>query len=523
MIVFISTFIVIALSLLYYVTTKNHNYWKKKNVVSCPNPKPIFGNYSDYILFKKFVGEVSQDICRALPNEPYIGTFYGSDPALLVQDPDILKIILTKDFYYFSSREVSQYTHKEVVTHQNLFFTYGDRWKVLRQNLTPIFTTAKMKLMFGLIVDCCRILEKSLDLDTKASDAIEVRALAAKYTIETIGSCGFGIETNSMLQSEQNPFIIIGNKIIDNSTIRGLVWNARVMWPSVFYGLGLKSFPAEVYKFFDTVSTKIFKARDYKPTARNDFIDCILNLKNNKYITGDSIRSVKDGDNKKIVMDVDNDMLVGLCMMFFTGGFETSSSTISYTLYELAKNKEAQRRAQQEIDEYLKAHDNKLTYDCVTSLTYTEACVDEALRLYPVLAVLTREVAEDYTFPSGLTLEKNSRVHIPLYHLHHNPKYFPDPEAFKPERFLPENKQNIKPYTYMPFGDGPRICIGLRFAKMQTLAGLLTILKKYSVELADGTPEKLQFDPRAVVTTPIGGIPLKFTPRDGWEQRTFNK
>ncbi|XP_063833259.1 cytochrome P450 6B2-like, partial [Ostrinia nubilalis] len=514
--------IVIALSWLYYVTTRNHNYWDKKKVPYL-KPKRILGNYGDHILLKRYImGEIAQDICRTFPNEPYVGTFYGSNPALLVQDPEILKLILTKDFYYFSSRDLSKYTHNEVFT-QNLFFTYGDRWKVIRQNLTPLFTTVKMKLMFGLIVECCHTFEKSLDMETSVSDVIEARTLTARYTMESIGSCAFGIETNAMLQSVQNPFIVMGSKILEISVIRALLWNARTMWPSVFYGVGLKFFPVDVNTFFNTILTNIFKARDYKPTARNDFIDCILNLKNNKYITGDSISSAKDGGNKKVVLDVDDDLMVASCVLFFTAGFETSATTMAYTLYELAKHKEEQRRVQEEIDEYLKARENKLGYDCVTSLTYTEACVDEALRLYPVVGVMTREVAEDYTFPSGLTLEKESRVHIPMYHLHHNPDFFPDPEAFKPERFLPENKQNIKPYTYIPFGEGPRICIGLRFAKMQTLAGLLTILKKYSVELADGTPEKLQFDPRAIVTTPIGGIPLKFTPRDGWEQRTFNK
>ncbi|XP_063833382.1 cytochrome P450 6B7-like [Ostrinia nubilalis] len=513
----------VCLTFLYSSLKSKQDYWKKKKVPSCPNPKPIFGNYSDYILLKKFVGEASQEICRAFPNEPYIGTFYGSDPALLVQDPDILKLVMTKDFYYFNSREVSKYTHNEVST-QNLFFTYGDRWKVMRQNMTPIFTTAKMKNMFYLVENCCYTLENLLDYEKSVSDVIEVRTLTARYTMESIGSCAFGIDMNSMEKGfDRNPFILMGSKIMDSSTYRGLKWIARAMWPSVFYGLGFKTFSTDIDKFFESILINIFKSRGYKPTTRNDFIDCVLNLKNNNFITGDSMRNAKTGGNEKVVLEVDNDLMVGLCVVIFAAGFETSSTTMAFTLFELAKHKEAQRRVQEEIDEYLRARENKLTYDCVSTLTYTEACIDEALRLYPVLALLTREVVEDYTLPSGLTLEKDSRVHIPVYHLQRDPANFPDPEEYRPERFLPENKQNIKPYTYMPFGEGPRICIGMRFAKMQMLAGLVTILKKYSVELADDMPEQVTYEPRSIVTSPIGGIKLKFTERDGWEQRVLQK
>ncbi|KAL0853171.1 hypothetical protein ABMA27_012929 [Loxostege sticticalis] len=510
------------LTLLFITTKSKHGYWKKKKIPYL-EPKPIVGNYGEYVSLKKFVGEVAQDICKAFPNEPYVGTFYGSDPALLVQDPDILKLVLTKDFYYFSSREISRFTHNEVTT-QNLFFTYGDRWKVMRQNMTPIFTSAKMKNMFYLVENCCHGLEKLLDYEVTVSDVIETRALTARYTIESIGSCAFGCETNSMQKDcKENPFIHVGNQILDSSTYRGLKWIARAMWPSVFYKFGFKTFAPDINTFFFDLTTNIFKARNYEPTTRNDFIDCILNLKKNGYITGDKVSNSKTGGNDKVVMEVDDDLLVGMCIVFFAAGFETSSTTMSFTLYELAKDQAAQKRVQEEIDEYLKARGNKLKYDCVSSLPFTEACVDETLRLYPVLSVLTREVVEDYKLPSGLTLEKNMRVHIPVFHIHRNPAHFPDPETFRPERFLPEQKQNIKPYTYMPFGDGPRICLGMRFAKMQVLSGLVTILKKFNVELADSTPREIEYEPRGMTTMPKAGLPLKFTIREGWEQRVLQK
>ncbi|MBQ5153916.1 cytochrome P450, partial [Macrococcus caseolyticus] len=182
---------------------------------------------------------------------------------------------------------------------------------------------------------------------------------------------------------------------------------------------------------------------------------------------------------KKVELEVDDDLLIAQCGLFFTAGYETSATTLSFTLFELAKNPEAQKRAIAEVDDYLRRHNNELKYECLSEMPFVEACFDETLRLYPVIGLLTREVMEDYTFPSGLKVEKGLRIFLPLYHLHHNPEFFPDPEEYRPERFLPENKDNIKPYTYMPFGDGPRICIGMRFAKMQMAAGIITLLKKY--------------------------------------------
>ncbi|KAI5630784.1 cytochrome p450 domain-containing protein [Phthorimaea operculella] len=197
----------------------------------------------------------------------------------------------------------------------------------------------------------------------------------------------------------------------------------------------------------------------------------VLNLKKNQYIVGDSLSNLKSEVGKKISLKADDELMVAQCMSFFAAGFETSATTLSYTIYELAKNKQAQN-------------------------------------------LVAEEVVEDYTLPSGLLLSEGLRVHIPVYHLHHDPRNFPDPHSFKPERFLAENKHNIKPYTYMPFGEGQRICIGMRFAKMQMLAGLVTLLNSYSVELAPGMPREVELEPRAFVTQPTQGIHLKLVPRE---------
>ncbi|CAK1541469.1 unnamed protein product [Leptosia nina] len=504
----IAYFVIVLILLgIYYVYFKRElDFWKNKNVVSS-RAIPFFGNYTGYILLKKCIHEVIEDLCRAFPSEPYIGAFYGTEPTLIVKDPEYIKRILSKDFYYFNSREVADYSEKEAIT-KTLFFTHGDRWKVLRQNLTPLFSSAKMKKMFHLIEDCNNSLNALLE-DVAKKTEFEVRSLMARYTIDCIGSCAFGVNTEAMT-SENNPFCVIGERIFDASNSRGFKMVGRAIWPAVFYKLGLNLFPLELTEFFKNMITKVFEERQYRSSDRHDFVDLVLNLRQSKHLVGDSMKNLK-GDGKKSVIEVDDDLLSAQCMLFFAAGFETSATTLGFLLYELAKNPEKQEQAMKEVDEYFK-NNKKISYECVFETPYLDACINETLRLYPVLGVLTREVVEDYTL-GGVSLERGVRIHIPVLNLHKNPHYFPNPEAFRPERFLGVEKDKIKPFTYFPFGEGPRICIGMRFAKMQMTAGLLTILKKCQIQLVENTARNITFEPRAMTLQPAHGINLKLVLR----------
>lgn len=442
------------------MSKRKFDYWKKRNVPYI-KPTPIFGNYGEYILMKKYSGQVLQKLCQQFPKEPYFGAFFGTEPTLVVQSPDIIKQVLTKDFYYFHGREVSSHCNNENIT-RNMFFASGDDWKVVRQNLTPLFSSSKMKIMFPLLEKCSRVFEDMLDYETSISKVLEIRTIMIRFTMDCICSCAFGVETNTMAKnSEKNIFTIMGQIIFSNSLYRGYKLAARAIWPSIFYKLGLKAFPDDITNFFSGMLTKVFEERNYKPSGRNDFVDSLLTFKESSYIVGDSITNMKTGEKDKAKLKLDDDLLVTQCVLFFGAGFETSASAISCALYELAKNPEAQRKAQEEVDEYLRKNNNKLDYDCVFQMPYLEACLMEALRLYPVFGILTREVMEDYTFPDGLQLDKGVRVHIPVYSIHHNPDNFPEPEKYRPERFL--NQDEVKPYTCFPFGEGPRICIGKKF------------------------------------------------------------
>ncbi|CAH1641303.1 unnamed protein product [Spodoptera littoralis] len=516
----LASLLFVTFSLIYYILSKKLSYWKKKNVPHA-DPLPILGNYGDYILQREYPGKVVQKLCHKFKNEPYFGAYFGTLPVLVVKDPEIIKHVLTKDFYYVSGRESSHYYDKEMMT-QNMFLGSGDRWKVLRQNLTPLFSSLKMKNMFYLIEKCTIGFEDMLNKELKISNVVEVRSAVAKYTMDNICSCAFGVEAQAMTEKENNPFQFMANEIFESSKYRGFKIICRAAWPSIFYGLGFKLFPKTIDRFFSNLLTGVFKSRNYKPSPRNDFVDLLLNFKTEDYIVGDSLSNVITGEEKKVKLKVSDELLIAQSVMFFSAGFETSATTTSFTLFELAKHPELQERAAAEVDEFLRRHNNRLVYDCVTELPYLEACMYEALRMYPVIGNLTREVMDDYVLPTGLKLDAGVRVHIPVYDMHYNPEYFPEPKKYNPERFMPGNKEHINPNTFFAFGSGPRLCIGMRFAKMQVLSGLITFLKKYKVELADGMARELEFDPKTLLTQPLDNcIALKLTEREGWQQRNY--
>ncbi|XP_049831385.1 cytochrome P450 6k1-like isoform X2 [Schistocerca gregaria] len=136
----------------------------------------------------------------------------------------------------------------------------------------------------------------------------------------------------------------------------------------------------------------------------------------------------------------------------------------------------------------------------------------KTLRKYPVVPVLNRKACVDYKIPdSDVTIQKGTPLMISVYGMHRDPVFFPDPERFDPERF--SKKMKIHPWAYLPFGDGPRNCIGMDFALLQVKLGLVHILSKFNVDICDRTKTGLQFSAKSFILAPDGGVPLQLSKR----------
>jgi cytochrome P450 family 6 len=183
-------------------------------------------------------------------------------------------------------------------------------------------------------------------------------------------------------------------------------------------------------------------------------------------------------------------------------------------MYEFAVNEKIQEKARDDVRNAIKKHDGKLTYDSVADMTYLEQCVNEALRKYPVASSLQRIALQDYTIPNskGVTIPKGTPVSIPIHAIHWDEDLYPEPEKFDPERFTPEEISARHPMAYIPFGEGPRICIGMRFGLVETKLGLARILMRYKFDLdRSKTQVPLKISPTSFVLSPAEKIFLNIS------------
>ncbi|XP_027217992.2 cytochrome P450 4C1 isoform X1 [Penaeus vannamei] len=195
---------------------------------------------------------------------------------------------------------------------------------------------------------------------------------------------------------------------------------------------------------------------------------------------------------------------------FMFEGHDTTTAAVNWALYLLGHNPEIQDRLQEELDGIFGDSDRPITMSDLREMKYTENCIKEALRIYPSVPIIGRELKEDitvgkYHIPAGVT------AMIYVYRLHRDPEQFPNPEVFDPDRFLPENCKTRHPYAYVPFSAGPRNCIGQKFALMEEKVMISHVLRKFRVESV--TPRNDLELVGEIILRPFEGIRVKLVPR----------
>lgn len=202
-----------------------------------------------------------------------------------------------------------------------------------------------------------------------------------------------------------------------------------------------------------------------------------------------------------------DDEVVSNAYMFILAGYETTANAIAYTCYILAKHREWQDKCLEEIQTVM-GDKKQLSYEDIGRLTILDRVYREALRLYPpVPCFVTREAGVttqigDVTIPQGVS------VTVPVWHIHHHPKFWHQPEQFDPDRFLPERKKDHHPMAYLPFGAGPRNCLGMRFARLEIKLVIACMLKDYSLQLSPVIKDPLPVEVRTVTLSPKEGVLL---------------
>ena len=195
-------------------------------------------------------------------------------------------------------------------------------------------------------------------------------------------------------------------------------------------------------------------------------------------------------------------------MTLFLAGHETTANALVWALYFVSQNTTVEDRLMREI---APLGNRSPALQDLAQMPYGERVIKEAMRLYPPAAGATREPLHDIQL-GGYLLPKGSNIAISSYAIHHNPTLFPDPERFDPERFSPENEPDIPKYAYLPFGGGPRICIGNTFAMMEARLALATIVQGYTLTLAPTQSVRAE---QLFTIRPKGGLKMIVRRRSG--------
>ena len=205
-----------------------------------------------------------------------------------------------------------------------------------------------------------------------------------------------------------------------------------------------------------------------------------------------------EGEDPETKQRMSLDQLRDNLMTFIVAGHETTALTLSWAIYLMARYPEHQKRARQEAQSVLQGR--IAGADDVPSLPFIRQVIDETLRLYPAAAIISRTAMAPDTL-CGREVRPKDSVIVPIYALHRSHVLWGNPDAFDPSRF--ENPKSIKRYAYLPFGDGPRICIGASFALQEAIIILATLLSRFEFEMVEGKEPELEM---IFTLRPKGGV-----------------
>ncbi|KAH8238684.1 hypothetical protein KR038_000926, partial [Drosophila bunnanda] len=432
-------------------------------------------------------------------NVPFVGFYFFQKPCAFIMDLDLVKHILIKDFSNFTDRGLF-YNEKDDPISAHLFNLDGPQWRLLRNKLTSTFTSGKMKFMYPTVVSVADEFMAVMHEKVKRTNVLEIRELVARFTVDVIGTCAFGIQCNS-LRDEQAEFLQFGKRSLVEKRHGPLLLNLMFSYPKLARRLRLVKTAPEIQKFYQRIVKETVALREKESIRRNDFMDLLIDMKNQKEIT------LENGD---VVKGLTMDEVLAQAFVFFIAGFETSSSTMGYALYELANHPDIQDKVRAEVEEVLEKHGQQLTYESTKDLKYLNMVIDETSRLYPIASHLIRKAQKSYVVPGqpNFVIEAGQMIFIPSSAIHHDPLIYPDPYQFRPERFSPEESGKRTSVAWIPFGDGPRNCIGMRFGQMQVRIALAMLIRNFKFSMSPMTPDPLVFDPRSVTFTVLNGMPL---------------
>ncbi|KAM3958514.1 cytochrome P450 6k1-like [Aphomia sociella] len=484
---------------LYLYWRRVSQYWAERGVPHLP-PHPLLGSLT--FLQRENTALWLRKMYKQF-DSPYVGLWLIlGRPALMINSPEIARRVLVKDSDNFRDRSLGS-GKSDPIGALNLFTVNDPVWSYMRKRLTPVFTSAKLKNLNGLVTTKANQLAQRIHNEIKMGRQIDLRTTYADFTTDVIGIAAFGVSSDATLTG-QSHLRDITKEFQKFSIFRGLGWSSIFFFPKVVDICRFSFFPKTTTDYFRKVYNAIVAQREVEVERENkDLLDALL-----------KIREESKAKNEVIT----EDMLISQAAIFLQGGFDTSAAILTFATYELAYHPEVQERLYKELLEAKKnkSQDELDTLILSNGLTYMNCVIDETLRKYPVMGWLDRIAMSDYQIDEKLTITAGTPVYVNAVGMHYDPKYYPEPEKFDPDRFLPENSNSIEAFTFMPFGEGPRICIGQRFAYRSIRQAITKVFLDFEVRPLPNAPKPVEceIEKKGMFLLPGQVMSVEFIPRN---------
>ncbi|XP_032514717.2 cytochrome P450 6B2-like [Danaus plexippus] len=461
--------VVLYVTVILCVLMYDYDYWTNLGIFS-PPALPIVGHIWSVVARKEQGGVCFQRLYNEYKDKKIIGVHQFYRRTLVICDPVLIKRVCVNDFVYFTDRGF--YFDKALdPLAESVLYLRGNEWKRLRAKISPLFSPIKLKGMLSLIESTAndflasvqRIICKG-DVMTNNNQATCVVSdkLLGGYTADAIVPCAFGVKS-SVMAHHSDPFAVALAAFYECSLWNVFEKTMRTFWPAFVLFFKIRIIPKKTHDFFFNVVSNVIKERESGvQEKRGDFIDMMMALKDE--------RDDDDEDDFRIT-----DMVIaGNAFIIFLGGFETTSSTLAFLFLELAAQPDVQEQMRAEIARALDKH-GAITSDMLQDLTYMDMVIQETLRLYPPFPTIQRVCTRPYQLPGrDVIIPPGTIILFPTLGLHRDEQYFENASSFTPDRW----RRSPPPGVYAPFGDGPRYCIGKRFALIQMKCCLAKLLPR---------------------------------------------
>lgn len=271
----------IVIILFWIFSTSTFNYWKKLNI-RYKEPVAFFGNALEFALFKSSFHKLQKNLYDYFVDERFGGFYMMRSPVLLVKDPNLISKILIKDFRYFSNRGFDFFHPNKDLNpfSEHLFFADGDRWRVLRNKMSPVFTSGKLRHMYEQIFQCVGLLNRFVEGNLKNNSTdVNIKELFERFTMDVIGTCAFGLECNSLKDSNAE-FQTMGVKIFKPTAFNFVRILFSAFSPKLLLIFKIPDIRKDVTDFFINVTLNTVTYRRKNNVNRNDFLQLLMELQN---------------------------------------------------------------------------------------------------------------------------------------------------------------------------------------------------------------------------------------------------